>query len=566
MKEKVRKLLDEKNIHKSYIKWIAEYTVPYIPQLVLLLIFNLFTTVLMIGMALVGKEMVDRASSGNTVAGYIWMYLIIVLVSVSVSFISELVSSIVNEKFSFGIRKQVYRRILDTNWLDITKYHTGDLMTRLTSDVSAVASGVSTTVPTIIQLLVQLIITFVTLAFFEWRLAVFSLTVAPIAAISSLWLGRKIRFFQIKVQESESKYRSFLQESLVNILIVKSFQTEDYSADKMTDLRDERLFWVLKRIKVGLVASTTMGLAFQLGYIAAFTWGSVCISKGLITFGTMTVFLTLVNQIQGPIVSLAQTIPKVVSMLASAGRIIELQDLPMEEKVEDNIKAEGIGLKINDLSFGYSENEAVFENAAVEFFPGEFTAIVGKSGIGKTTLIRLIMAFTNQAHGNINFYNSYGEEEKANAGVREFISYVPQGNTLFSGTIRDNICIGGVQASEEQIVEALKGAAAYDFVMKLPNGLDTRIGEKGYGISEGQAQRIAIARALLKKSPFMILDEATSALDPETEIKVLEGISKWEPRPTCLLISHRLSVLEYCDKQIMIENRRIKLCDIGAKI
>ena len=179
-------------------------------------------------------------------------------------------------------------------------------------------------------------------------------------------------------------------------------------------------------------------------------------------------------------------------------------------------------------------------------------------------MVRLIMSFTNQAYGNIEFYNKYGETEKSNANVREFISYVPQGNTLFSGTIRDNICIGGIESSEEQIIEALKGAAAYEFVEKLPDGLDTRIGEKGYGLSEGQAQRIAIARALLRKSPFMILDEATSALDPENELKVLEGIKKWQPRPTCLLISHRMSVLDYCDNEIKIDDHKIKMVSVNG--
>ena len=556
---KLIRFVKDRKAQGSYARWVAEYTKPYLPQLVLLLLLDVVSACMTTALALVGKNMVDQASNGKSVREYVFLYILVVAVSLTMSAVSEMIGAVVYEKFAFGIRKKVYRRILDTNWLDITQYHTGDLMTRLTSDVSAVSTGISSTIPTIIRLIIQLLFTFFTLAFFDWRLAVFSLMVAPVAAFSSMWLGRKIKYLQIKVQESESAYRAFMQESLANILIVKSFQTEDYSEDKMTELRDKRLYWVLRKTKMSLVTSITMSAAFQLGYVAAFTWGAICISRNLITFGTMTVFLTLVNQVQAPVIGLAQSIPGIVSMLASAGRVIELQKLSEEERSGVHIRREKIGLKVEHLSFEYMEGDSVFEDASIEFEPGKFTAIVGKSGIGKTTLVRLIMSFTNQAYGKIEFYNRYGEKEIANADSREFISYVPQGNTLFSGTIRENICIGGIKAQEAEIIEALKGAAAYDFVMELPYGLDTRIGEKGYGISEGQAQRIAIARALLRHAPFLILDEATSSLDPETEIHVLEGLRSWNPRPTCLLISHRMSVLKYCDNEIKISERKMKM-------
>ena len=558
MIKKIKNYFKQKNIKSEYIKWLISYTKPYIPQLLFIMFLSFMASIISIGLSLIGKEMIDRATVGaGGLANMVLMYILVILVSEVVSVAISLISVIVNEKFSFGIRKQVYEQVLSTHWLDITKYHTGDLMTRLTSDVGVVADGISTVMPAIIRLVVELVATFCTLAFFEWRLAVMALLIAPVAAISSMILGKKLKKLQIKVQESEAKYRSFLQESLANILIVKSFRAEDYSADRLTKLRDERLYWVFKRSKMGVLASTIMSFAFQLGYVAAFAWGAVCISASTITYGTMTVFLTLVNRIQSPIMALAQYIPKIVAVLASSGRIIELQDLAKEEKVEANIVPDGVGVKVEKLSFGYTD-ELVLENASIDFKPGEFTAIVGQSGIGKTTLIRLIMAFTNTATGMIEFYNKNGDKEPANAGAREFISYVPQGNTLFSGTIRENIRMGKLNATEEEYIEALKGAAAYDFVMELPNGLDTVIGEKGLGISEGQAQRIAIARALIKKAPFLILDEATSSLDEQTELSVLEGIRSWNPSPTCLLITHRRSVLQYCDREICIENRELK--------
>ncbi len=558
MIKKIKKYFKEKNIKVDYIKWLAVYTKPYIPQLAFIMFLSFLASGISIGLSLIGKEMIDRATVGaGGLAGMVLMYILVILVSEVVSVAISLISVVVNEKFAFGIRKQVYEQVLSTHWLDIAKYHTGDLMTRLTSDVGVVAEGISTVMPAIIRLVVELVTTFCTLAFFEWRLAVMALMIAPVAAISSMVLGKKLKKLQIKVQESEARYRSFLQESLANILIVKSFCAEDYSADRLTKLRDERIFWVLKKNRMGVVASTIMSFSFQLGYVAAFAWGAVCISAATITYGTMTIFLTLVNRIQAPIMALAQYIPRIVAVLASSGRIIELQELAKEECTEANIVPEGVGVKVEKLSFGYTD-ELVLENASIDFKPGEFTAIVGQSGIGKTTLIRLIMAFTNTATGMIEFYNKNGDREPANARAREFISYVPQGNTLFSGTIRENIRMGKLDATEEEYIEALKGAAAYDFVMELPQGLDTVIGEKGLGISEGQAQRIAIARALIKKAPFLILDEATSSLDEKTELSVLEGIRRWNPSPTCLLITHRRSVLQYCDREICIEDRELK--------
>lgn len=429
-------------------------------------------------------------------------------------------------------------------------------MTRLTSDVSAVSDGISNTIPTIIRLMVELLVTFFTLAYYDLRLALFALLVAPIAMFSSLWLGRKLKYLTIKVQQTESKYRSFMQESLANILIEKSFCLEDYSEERLTQLRDERIYWVFKKNRTNMYASAAMGLSFQLGYIVAFSWGAICIANKTITYGTMTVFLQLVNRIQAPIVSLAQLVPRIISMLASAGRIIELQNLPKEEYTGETIEPEKIGVKVDTVTFGYTD-DLVFEDASIDFKPGEFTAIVGKSGIGKTTLVRLIMSFTSKMKGNIEFYNEKGETMSASPDARNFIAYVPQGNTLFSGSIKDNILMGKKDATDEEIIEALESAAAYDFIKEFPDGIDTLIGEKGVGISEGQAQRIAIARALVRRAPFLILDEATSSLDESTELRVLEGIRKWNPSPTCLLITHRRSVLQYCDREIQIVDKKM---------
>ncbi|MBQ6587537.1 MAG: ABC transporter ATP-binding protein [Butyrivibrio sp.] len=556
--EKLKRYWRRRDDAREYFKWCLSYTKPYVPQLFLIMVFDLLATLMSVGMAVIGKEMIDRASIGNLSDFWkiIVVYIAVILGSQFLGIISGLFSTIVYEKFGFGIRKNVYRKILDTCWIDVSKYHTGDLMTRLTSDVGTVSDGIATTIPTIIRLIVELLVTFFTLAYYDIRLALFALMVAPIALLSSVILGKRLKVLTVKVQESESRYRSFMQESLANILIEKSFCLEDYSEDRLTKLRDERIYWVFKRTRTNMFASAAMGLSFQLGYIGAFTWGAICIARNTITYGTMTVFLQLVNRIQSPIISLAQLVPRLISMLASAGRIIEIQNLPKEEYTGARIEPEKIGVKVDTISFGYTD-ELVFEDASIDFKPGEFTAIVGKSGIGKTTLVRLIMAFTNKMKGNIEFYNAAGETMSASPDARNFIAYVPQGNTLFSGSIKANILMGKKDATDEEIIEALKSAAAYDFVKDFPDGIDTVIGEKGIGISEGQAQRIAIARALVRKAPFLILDEATSSLDESTELSVLEGIRKWNPSPTCLLITHRRSVLQYCDREIQIVDKKM---------
>lgn len=554
---KTKRYLANRNVHTSYLKWLMSYSIPYIPRIVLIMLLNLSGTGLGLAMTLISKRIIDDAGNGLSVWQLLLIYLGIVVVIQIIEVIVALISTMLDEKFSFGIRKQLYEQIISSHWLDVKKYHTGDLMTRLTSDASNIADGVIYTIPNIIKLIIELVVVFCTLFYFSPFLACLALLVAPISGIVSIWLGRKLKKLTVKVQESESNYRSFLQESMANLLIVKSFRNEEYSIDRLVELREERFYWVYKRTKFGLVSSTTMSMAFQVGYIGAFSYGAIQMSKNLITYGTMSVFLTLVNRVQAPVLQLAQQIPKIVSIIASSGRVMELERIPLEEHVDSHEIIDNIGVKVDDLSFGYVPSETIFDGAKLDVKPGEFVAIIGESGIGKTTLIRLLMSFMNGTSGNIFYYDNKGNEEKSNASSRDFISYVPQGNTLFSGSIRENVRMGKLDATEEDIIEALKMSAAYDFVMELPEGLDTKIGERGHGISEGQAQRVAIARALIKKAPFLILDEATSSLDPTTELSVLQGIQNLTPRPTCLLITHRMSVLPYCDRQIKIEECKI---------
>lgn len=541
----------------KYGKWLWKYTKPYIPYLIFNCILSALYSGITIALAVICQKIVDKAAASSPLTNSIIIYVAIIIAWQIVSTASSLICTVVDEKFSFGIRKQVYDKILKSLWIDMSKFRNGDVITRMTSDTSRIAGGIAGVIPSMITYAFQAAATFITLYIYSPQLALFTIILAPIAIAIGWLLSRKLKRLEEKVMESESDYRSFMHESIGNLLILKSFRDEEYSSNELTRLRKERFFWVFKKAKMNMAASVVMSGSFQLAYVVAFVWGAMGISNGTVTFGTMTVFLTLVNKVQEPISNLASCLPAIVTIFTSAERVMEIQNIPEEkENVIPNLGAE-IGINIENMSFEYMKDESIFIDTSMNIKPGEFVAIVGESGIGKTTLLRLIMSFIQPNKGNISFYNKEGESVDAQAACRDFISYVPQGNTLLSGTILSNVLRGRRSASRQEVINALEAADAMRFIEKMEDGLETELGEKGYGVSEGQAQRIAIARALVKNAPVLILDEATSALDEKTELSVLEAIKSISPRPTCILVTHRLSVLKYCDKRIEILSNKI---------
>lgn len=537
---------------RRYMTWLWAHIKPFLSSLLFLLGVDIILALLSVAMSVVGKVIIDTATEGNNIKQGIVLYIGLVIVGLLFGGIYGLLGVYANEKISFGIRRKIYRKILDSSWIEVSKYHTGDLMTRLTSDINTIASGIAYIIPSIFTLFIKLSAAFFTLLYFDSTFALFALILGPIAAIISVLLGKVVRKLQVKVQETEASYRSFMQESMSNMVIVKSFCSQDLAERKLGQLRNDRLFWVMKKQKMSVVASTAMNIAYYLGYITAFAWGALKLSTNAITFGTMSVFLSLVNQVQGPVVELSKAIPQIISILASAGRVIEIQELEEEDTKKIPLNPQKISIIAENLTFGYTE-EHVISNAQLRLKAGEFAAIIGTSGIGKTTLIRLFMAFLTPTEGSIILEDEQGNRMTATAGVREFISYVPQGNTLMSGTIGENLRMGKPNATEQEMWEVLRAAKAEDFVKEMPNGMDTVIGEKAMGLSEGQAQRISIARALIRKAPLLILDEATSSLDEQTELAVLQNIRSLEPVPTCILITHRQSVLPFCDRELEIK-------------
>ena len=339
---------------RDYISWLWQYTAPYAGRIGLLLLFGLLETFASLAMVQITKEIIDHATVGSGFGRLLTGYVLLLLGMQGISVLSTLLTALVTERFSFGIRRQIYEKILHSGWREVTAYHTGDLMTRLTSDAGNVADGIVGTIPNILQLGIELVLVFCMLFYYSPLLAVFALLVAPVAALCSWWLGKRLKRLQRKVQESESEYRSFLQESLANLLIVKAFTGEDRAVERLTKLREERFYWVYRKTGLGTASSTVMSLAFQGGYLTAFSYGAWQLSRQQITYGTMSVFLTLVNRVQAPILGLAQQIPRIIALLTSAGRIMELQRIPGEQRAAGEIRGWEIGVELRNVCFGYT--------------------------------------------------------------------------------------------------------------------------------------------------------------------------------------------------------------------
>lgn len=555
MKHKLKVVFDflkNKNQNGKYIKWMLGQAKPYRGLLFVMLLLSIVSLLMSFASTIIGKYVVDATTEGILNARYIIYMASTTVFSILFSAGFKIFNEYVNEKFAFGMRCDMFNRIQRSLWRELTHFHSGDIVTRLTGDISGVSNGIISIVPSALIAFLQLVIAFFILFFYDRPLAFFALIVGPIGALSAVAFREKYKQYQTLLRESESEYRSFMQESLSNIGVVKAFQREENNNAVMQDIRSRRMATVMKSARLGALMNVLMRLIFSLGYVVAFCWGAYRISKGEITYGTMTVFISLVSQVQGSISSMGHLLPQLYSMIISAKRIIEVADIKDEDYAHINSMPQRVSVEFSNVSFAY-DADTVLKNVSLLVNSGERVGVVGSSGAGKTTLVRLLLTLVKPDSGVISFIDENEAVETAQPASRRFISYVPQGNTLFSGTIEENLRTGGTNASEQELWEALELAQAADFVRKLPEGLRFTLSERAGGLSEGQAQRIAIARALLRDRPVLILDEATSALDESTESRILGNISEKCSR-TCFIITHRHSMLKYCDKVIEIKD------------
>lgn len=547
------------------MKWAFDMSRPFALKLLLILALSALIPLCGVGLAIASKNMIDSAINGSgQLTNRIVILAVIIISDIVMQTIQDIISTKTLEELSNNIRLKVYVRLLKANWLQLSRYHSGDILTRLTSDVNAVTNIVVYQIPEVVGLCVRITAAFFTLLVFDPKLALFVLILGPGFITFARLFARKYKFLYRKVQQLEGMYRSNLQESLQNIVVIKSFCMEDKNLNNVDKLQNERLGWVVKRGKIGAYSGAILSFGYWLGYILAFLWGVSKLAKGTTTFGTVTAFIQLVNQIQGPFAGLTYAVPRLIGAITSISRIAEVENIELDEGENEETQIDKAGLQIENLCFYYEESKKIYNNVSLDIKPGEIAAFIGCSGEGKTTLIRLLLSLVKPVKGNL-YITADNVKIAISPACRRFISYVPQGNTLFSGTIKDNLLCGYLKASEQEINRALNIACAADFITKLPEGINSMIGESGNGLSEGQAQRIAIARALLRPAPLLILDEATSALDADTEKSILIKLRYMNPARTCIIITHRQAVLGICDRVFKVEDKNIKEINNGSE-
>ncbi len=551
MKEKKIKfnLRSEWRNNKENIKWLSKQGKGFRRYTFGFLFINMITMLITLLSSVIGKYVVDAAVGfGQRV---FWQYIVAMvgttLVTIAISFFSSLFSSYVGEKFAFSIRADMFDRVQRSKWQKISKFHSGDMLSRLTGDVGTVASSIISIVPSLVVAAVEFAIVLGILLYYDPYMAFIGLVVGPLGVVAGAVFRRKFVRYQKKLRESESEYYSFFQETLSGLPVTKAFQLEEANNKRLKAFRKQRLALVMKSSRLGAVMHMVMKFIYNMGYVAAFSWCAYRLANPQdgYTYGTMTLFLSLVSILQGTIRNIGGIIPLIFSAVVAAKRVRELAEGETEDYTKVDRMPEKVGLCVKDVSFTY-EKEPVLSGVSVTVQPGRRVGIVGSSGAGKTTFIRLLLSLVEPDSGDAAYLLDGVDKERISPASRRFISYVPQGNTLSSGTIKTNLLTGDENATEEQLWEALEMADAAHFVRKSEKGLDTAVSEKAGGLSEGQAQRIAIARALLRNKPVLILDEATSALDEVTEKRIFKRLTENRDK-TCFIITHRRSMLEYCD-------------------
>ena len=548
-----------KSLLRKFIKytgWIISRTKSSFAPLLLLTAAGIISSLTSILIALESKKLFDSAQFGiidNLLVSAIAIIGIVMLQTLMQSFL-RVYSTKISVSLSNELRRDFFAKLSRARWIEFARYHSEDLLTRMTNDLETVVSGVTLAIPSIIGLFFALCASAVVLFVFDPYLALLAFILGPLSVIMTRVFGRRLSEYHLRLQETESESRSFIQERLRNMPVVRAFRLENKSISLLSSLLDKKLGLILKRSKMTAVSSALLTLSYWLGFLLAIIWGSIQLSRGNATFGTITVYFQLVGRIQEPFVEMAYAVPQIIMMYVSAGRLISLYDIEEELPSAGRLDWASAGISADSLVFRYDKDALVFDNASFDIKPGQFAAITGASGEGKTTFIRLLLSLIEPVSGTLSFYNpATGESVETGSSTRSLIAYVPQGNTLFSGTVAENVMFGNSDATPEEITDALKKACIWDFIETLPDKTETKIGENGYGLSEGQAQRIAIARALVGKKPILILDEATSALDSATELDVLNSLASIEPRPTCIIITHRKAALDFCDRIFEIE-------------
>ena len=495
-------------------------------------------------------------ASGHTEGSIYWsvgVMALLVLCGFFLRICSIWVRNILGIKAQNRMQQRMLDRILRSEWTGKESHHSGDVLNRLEQDVGTVVSFLTETIPNTISVVAMFVGAFLYLFAMDKVLAFVIVGIIPVfVLLSKLYIGQMRRLTR-QVRDSDSKVQSVLQETIQHRMLIKTLESDSVMVDRLESTQSELRHRVVKRTAFSVVSNFILNAGFSVGYLIAFLWAALRMADQTLTFGGMTAFLQLVNRIQGPARDLTRLAPVFVGVFTAAERLMELEENPLEEQGDPIPLTAPCGVRLEHITYAYDDGDSnVIEQLDFDFFPGSCTAVLGETGAGKTTLIRLILALLRPNEGKVILYNQQEQRELSPLMRCNFV-YVPQGNTLMSGTIRDNLRLGKLNATEEEIKTALEMSCA-SFVMELPDGLDTVCTEAGGGLSEGQAQRISIARALLRNRPIMLFDEATSALDPETERQLLHNIL-FNHDKTVIFITHRPAVVDYCDQTLHLQKQ-----------
>lgn len=575
IKKLINKWLDgslEKVVEE--IKWIYLYAKKYWLAMILYTVIGLLGIVVSFGSSLVSKDLVDIITGHQT--GEVVKYFAITIgLAVGSMFFNQVTSylyMIISLKVDNEIRGEIFEKILVTDWESVTQYHSGDLLTRWSSDTSNISDGVLNYIPNAIMYTFKFIGSLAIVLYYDPTFAIFALMSAPVSLIMSKTLMKRMRNNNDRAAQMNAKMSGFNQETFVNIQTIKAFDLVGLYGRYLKQLQEDYLNMKIDFQKLSIKTSILMTTVGMVVSYACYGWGIYRVFSGAISYGTMTLFLSMSGNLTGALNSLVSLVPGAISLTTSARRLMDIVEMPKEDyskraeaaAYEKENRSRGISVMMEGFDYTYHTGTEVFKNADFEAHPHEIVALVGPSGEGKTTLLRLILAILKPQAGKEYLYagaERRGDDEGVELAPfsRQFFAYVPQGNTMFSGTIEENLKKVKEDATEEEIVEVLKQACAWEFVEKLPNGIHTKLHERGGGLSEGQNQRLSIARALLRKAPILLLDEATSALDVETERKVLRNIMADTYPRTCVVTTHRPTVLTMCSRVYSIRDLKCQV-------
>lgn len=548
-------------------RWIYRYAAGYRSRILLYILLGLASTATGLLAGLVSRSLINLVVAGSTenlgrmvsVAG---AFVGLGLFKIALGAVSGRVSAVVNLQVNREMRADVFRRFLNTGWQSISQYHTGDLVTRLNGDVSTVAGSVLGWIPGLITGLVQFFGALGVILYFDPSMALIALLGAPVSVVLMGVLAPKLRQRGLQVQEASSELGAFYTDSLQNIQSVKAFGLVDAFCEKLHGLQQRHLELSLQQNKLSVGASALMSLAGMAVSYLCLGWGVYRLFTGRIDFGTMVLFIQLAGYLSSSASGLVQLGPKVITATVSAQRLMAILELPAEPAEQpamlETLAQKPLTVSLKDVSFGYRPETPVLRHIAFEARPGEVTAVVGPSGCGKTTLLRLLLCLIGPDHGTAQVSGG-GENVEMSPGLRTLFSYVPQQKALFSGTVAQTLRLGKPQATEQELWQVLEAVDMASVVREMPQGLDSAIGEDGSRLSEGQGQRLSIARALLRNAPVLLLDEATSALDVATERKILRNIMAHRRERTCIVTTHRPTVLSMCQKVYEIHDGQARL-------